>query len=247
MNKQDNPTVVISGGSRGLGQAIAAECLARGYRVATYSRSPSDFTRAMSAEDQRRERFLWGAVDAENPAEMNAFVSQVSDTFGRVDCLVNNAGIGTEGILTTQSNAVVDRCIDVNLRAAVKLTQACAKFMLRQNGGSIINISSVNAVRGHSGVAVYSATKAALDGLTRSLARELGAKNIRVNSVAPGYFESDMVADLSEAARARIIRRTPLARLGSAKDMANAVLFLMSADAAFITGQTIVVDGGITC
>lgn len=247
MSNVERKTVVISGGSRGLGQAIAMECLAKGYRVATYSRGPSDFTRAMTAEDPDRRRFIWASVDAENADEIQAFVAHVGELFGDIHCLVNNAGIGPEGILTTQPAAVVDRCIDINLRAVVKLTQACAKFMLRRSAGSIINVSSVNAVRGHSGVAVYSATKAALDGLTRSLARELGAKHIRVNSVAPGYFESEMVAELSDEARKRIVRRTPLGRLGSAKDMANAVLFLMSEEAAFITGQTIVVDGGITC
>jgi 3-oxoacyl-[acyl-carrier protein] reductase len=119
--------------------------------------------------------------------------------------------------------------------------------MLRQGRGCIVNISSVNAVRGHAGVAVYSATKAGLDGLTRSLARELGPRNIRVNSVAPGYFESDMVKGLTEEQKHRIVRRTPLGRLTSAEDVANAVYFLVSEQAAFITGQILVVDGGITC
>jgi 3-oxoacyl-[acyl-carrier protein] reductase len=111
----------------------------------------------------------------------------------------------------------------------------------------MVNISSVNAIRGHAGVAVYSATKAGLDGLTRSLARELGPRNIRVNSVAPGYFESDMVKGLTEDQKQRIVRRTPLGRLTSAEDVANAVYFLVSEQAAFITGQILVVDGGITC
>jgi 3-oxoacyl-[acyl-carrier protein] reductase len=119
--------------------------------------------------------------------------------------------------------------------------------MLRQGSGCIVNISSVNAIRGHSGVAVYSATKAALDGMTRSLARELGPRKIRVNSVAPGYFDSDMVSDMTEEQKQRIARRTPLGRLARIDEVASAVHFLTSDQASFITGQTLVVDGGITC
>jgi 3-oxoacyl-[acyl-carrier protein] reductase len=133
------------------------------------------------------------------------------------------------------------------LTAPLVLTQAASRVMLRQGSGCIVNISSVNAMRGHSGVAVYSATKAALDGLTRSLARELGPRNIRVNSVAPGYFESDMVKDLPAEQKQRIARRTPLGRLARVGEVVEAVLFLASERASFITGQTLVVDGGITC
>jgi 3-oxoacyl-[acyl-carrier protein] reductase len=119
--------------------------------------------------------------------------------------------------------------------------------MLRQAAGCIVNISSVNAIRGHDGVSVYSATKAALDGFTRSLARELGPRNIRVNSVAPGYFESEMVSGLEPAQKDRIARRTPLRRLARIEEIAAVVYFLASDQASFITGQTLVVDGGITC
>jgi 3-oxoacyl-[acyl-carrier protein] reductase len=119
--------------------------------------------------------------------------------------------------------------------------------MVARGGGAIVNISSVNAIRGNAGVAVYSATKAGLDGFTRALARELGPRNIRVNSLAPGYFESDMVSGLTETQLRRIVRGTPLGRLGSVEEIAAAVLFLISPAAQFITGQTLVVDGGITC
>ena len=119
--------------------------------------------------------------------------------------------------------------------------------MIRQGTGSIVNISSVNGVRGHAGVAVYSATKAALDGLTRSLARELGPRNIRINSVAPGYFESEMVGEMAEDAAARIRRRTPLGRLAEPGEIAEAVHFLASDRGGFVTGQVLVVDGGLTC
>jgi 3-oxoacyl-[acyl-carrier protein] reductase len=239
--------VIISGGSRGLGQALVTSCLARGYDVATFSRSETPFVQALSSERFERPRFLWREVDATDPAALKAFVFEAARTFGRIDALINNAGIGLDGLLPTTRTSQIEQAIDLNLKAAIHLTQACSKQMLSQASGSIINISSVNALRGHSGVAVYSATKAALDGLTRSLARELGPKHIRVNSLAPGYFESEMVGHLSPEAKQRIIRRTPLGRLGTTEDMANAVLFLLSPEASFMTGQTLVVDGGITC
>jgi 3-oxoacyl-[acyl-carrier protein] reductase len=130
---------------------------------------------------------------------------------------------------------------------AILPTRVCVREMIRQGAGSIVNVSSVNAVRGHGGVSVYSATKAALDGLTRSLARELGPRNIRINSVAPGYFASDMVGEISQEATARIRRRTPLGRLAEPEEISEAVHFLASARSGFITGQVLVVDGGLTC
>jgi 3-oxoacyl-[acyl-carrier protein] reductase len=172
---------------------------------------------------------------------------RIADRFGRIDVLVNNLGIAVDGVLPTMRTQDISQGVQVNLTAALVLSQACSRVMLRQGRGCIVNISSVNAIRGHTGVAVYSATKAGLDGLTRSLARELGPRNIRVNSVAPGYFESEMARGVTEEQKQRIVRRTPLGRLASAEDIANAVYFLVSEQASFITGQILVVDGGITC
>jgi 3-oxoacyl-[acyl-carrier protein] reductase len=241
------PVALISGGSRGLGAALVEACFEMECRVATFSRSETTFVANLLRDPERRDDFLWELVDARDNAAVKAFVANAVARFGRIDLLVNNAAIGVDGVLPTMREQDIAAAVDVNLTSVLMLSQACSRVMLRQRSGCIISISSVNAIRGHSGVSVYSATKGALDAFTRSLARELGPRNIRVNAVAPGYFESAMVGPMEEAEKARICRRTPLRRLACVQDITHAVQFLASDDAAFITGQTLVVDGGITC
>jgi 3-oxoacyl-[acyl-carrier protein] reductase len=241
------PVVLISGGSRGLGAGIVRKCLEAGDVVATFSRSTTPFIEAEQQRDPHAERFCWAAIDGRDDHALNRFVSNVNDRHGAIDALVNNAAIGRFGAFPLMRISEIDDSIAVNLRSNIVLARLCTPAMIARGGGSIVNISSVNAVRGSAGVAVYSATKAALDGFTRALARELGPRNIRVNSLAPGYFDSDMVAGLSERQRRAIVRNTPLGRLGAIDEIAAAVLFLLSPAAGFITGQTIVIDGGLTC
>ncbi|KJY32223.1 SDR family NAD(P)-dependent oxidoreductase [Streptomyces katrae] len=236
---------VVSGGSRGLGRVLVERLLADGWHVATFSRSASDFvTEAMAAHPGS---FHWEAVDLGEPETARTFVRNVHRVFGRLDLLVNNAGIVREELLFTMPPKAIESLITANLVAPIMLTQACARVMTRQGGGAIVNISSINAVRGYRGVSVYAAAKAGLDGFTRSLARELGGHGIRVNSVVPGYFDSAMTAEMPAASRARIERRTPLGRLAAADDVADAVLYLSSPRAEFVTGQSMVIDGGLTC
>jgi 3-oxoacyl-[acyl-carrier protein] reductase len=241
--------ILISGGSRGLGQALVADFLAAGHIVATFSRKATPFIDECQEQyaDAQADRFFWQAVDATEVEQLKEFAFSVIRRYGRVDVLINNAAIGVEGILTLMPESAIERGIALNLEAVIYLTRTCLKSMLQQQDGCIINISSIVGIRGYNGMSVYSATKAALDGFSRSLAREMGKAGIRVNSIAPGYFESDMSSGLAESQRARIIRRTPLRRLGTMQDFVGVVRFLISPEASFITGQTIVVDGGITC
>ena len=236
---------LISGGSRGLGAALVGRFLDEGHAVASFARAE---TEAVARVRERfGERFLFQALDGADRAAVKRFVDRTLEHLGRIDVLVNNAAMGVEGLLAFARPQEIDAALATNLGLAIQLAQLVSRPMLRQGNGCIVNVSSVNALRGHGGVAVYSATKAALDGLTRSLARELGPKNIRVNSVAPGYFESDMVGGLAPDTLARIVRRTPLGRLARAEDVSEAVFWLCSRRADFITGQVLVVDGGLTC
>ncbi len=247
--RADLPVALISGGSRGLGLALVDLFLERGWRVATFSRSETgELRERLSVHgEEGTDRLMWRAVDGVSGDEIRTMAKAVTGRWSRIDVLVNNAGVGFDALLSFMRSEDIDRVLDVNLRGAIMLTQACVKNMIKRGAGSVVNVSSVNGVRGHSGVSVYSATKAALDGMTRSLARELGPRNIRVNSVAPGYFESDMVKELPEEATARIRRRTPLGRLARQSEIAEAVYVLASGQGSFITGQVLVVDGGLTC
>jgi 3-oxoacyl-[acyl-carrier protein] reductase len=240
----DKRVVIISGGSRGLGQALVQERLDAGDIVATFSRSGNAFIDRLRSADPDGERFHWEAIDGTDLDGVSAFGMNVMRRYKRIDALINNAGIGVEGLLTMTSEADIHRALTLNLESVIVLTRTCLKGMLANRHGSIINISSVNALRGHKGLAVYSATKAALLGFTRSLATEVGPQGITVNAIAPGFFESEMVGHLTDAQRARIIRRTPMRAMCTTQDIVDTARFLLSTRA--ITGQTLSVDGGFS-
>lgn len=239
-------SVIVTGGSRGLGAGLVQAFLDAGDRVATCSRSRTDATDAWQARPELAERFHYEELDLVDRASCDAFVRRVSDRFGGLDVLVNNAGIAREGVLGLMQDDDVDDVVDLNIKATVRITRAAVRRMLPQGWGRVINISSVVGVSGYRGLAVYSASKAALDGFTRAMARELGARRITVNSVAPGYLRTEMSLGLDEQQLRQIARRTPLGRLGESEDVAAAVLFLASEEARFVTGQVLVVDGGLS-
>jgi 3-oxoacyl-[acyl-carrier protein] reductase len=238
--------VLVTGGSRGLGAGLVRSFLELGDAVATCSRSPTPETDAWSSDAALAERFSYQAVDLADPRACAAFVRGVIDRLGRIDVLVNNAGVARDGVLPLFGDEDIDQVIDLNLRATIHITRLVSRRMLTQHSGRIINISSIVGLTGYRGLSVYSATKAALDGFTRALARELGSRGITVNSVAPGYLRTEMSHGLDDAQLGQISRRTPAGRLGEPQDVAAAVRFLASEEAGFVNGHVLVVDGGLT-
>lgn len=225
--------------------------LDRGDCVATFSRSGSaalDSLVAIHADRLHAER-----IDAADAVAIRGFVDRAAARFGDIDHCIANAAVAHEGVVATVRDDEIDAMLDVNLRGSIVLVRECVRQMLVSpvgrakapaGGPSVVVVSSVVASRASPGLAVYAATKAGLEGFARSLARELGPRGIRVNAVAPGYLETDLSASLSEANRSRIVRRTPLGRLGVPADIVGAIEFLAGPQASFITGQVLTVDGG---
>lgn len=235
---------VVSGGSRGLGYAIVEALLARGDRVATFSRAGSPELDALS--HAYGERLHTARVDAADTVAIRAFVSDVVNRFGRVEHCIANAAVAQEGVLATMRDDEIDAMLAVNVKGSIVLVRECVRQMLLAPGAdrSVTLVSSVVASRGSPGLAVYAATKAALEGFGVSLARELGPRGIRVNALAPGFLQTDLSATLSQENRDRIARRTAMRRIGTAEDAVGVVTFLTSVAAGFLTGQVIGVDGG---
>lgn len=235
--------VVVSGGSRGLGESLVAGLLEAGYRVSTFSRSATEFTDGLAAN----ERFLFATADLLDAEAVSAFLKRADSTFGAPYALVNCAAVAVDGLLATTPDQAIEKALAVNVGGTLRLTKLVVRRMLlAKAGGVILNISSISGVRGYRGLSAYAFGKGGMDAMTRSLARELGELGIRVNSVAPGFLETDMSHSLDQEQREQILRRTPLQRLGRAEDVLGPVLFLLSDQASFVTGQILVVDGGST-
>jgi len=238
-------TVVITGGSRGLGAGIVQSFLDSGDRVASCSRSATDQVRLW--EKEHGDRFLFVEADVADRTQSTAFAKAVIEKWGSVDVLVNNAGVARDGILALFSDEDADTVIDLNLKATIHLSRQIVRNMLAHGGGRIVNISSITGLTGYRGLTVYGATKAAIDGFTRALAREVGSRKITVNSIASGYLRTEMSHGLDEGQLNQIVRRTPAGRLGEPDDIARVVQFLVDERNDWITGQVLVVDGGLTC
>jgi 3-oxoacyl-[acyl-carrier protein] reductase len=243
----ETKVVIVSGGSRGLGKAMVEDLLKHNYIVATFSRSETEFIKKLGYADEYKDTFYWEALDAKEQSLLKAFVYRVYKKYGRIDALINNAGNNLDALLPLTVDEDIENILQMNLGSVIRLTRFVSRVMLQKCDGRIINISSILGIRGFKGASVYSASKSAIDGFTRSLARELGSKGIRVNSISPGFMYTDMTKNMSEEKKAQIIRRTPLGRLGEVGDILGLVRFLLSNESSFITGQTFVVDGGLTC
>jgi 3-oxoacyl-[acyl-carrier protein] reductase len=238
--------VMITGGSRGLGLGIVRSFLSSGDRVATCARSISPEVKEYLADESLEDRYLFAEVDLADRAETEDFVRRTFERWGTVDVLVNNAGVARDGILGMASADDIDTVVDLNLKGTLQVTHLVMRKMLARRRGHIVNISSIVGLSGYRGLSVYSATKAALDGMTRSLAREVGGHGIIVNSVAPGYLRTEMSHGLDAAQLDQIVRRTPAGRLGEPADVARAVQFLAAPENDYLTGHVLVLDGGLT-
>jgi 3-oxoacyl-[acyl-carrier protein] reductase len=238
---------VVTGGTRGLGLGIAQGLLDAGYEVIAIARRPSEeFTAAIEAAKAHSQALHFVPFDLAETDRIAELAKTLREQFGAIFGLVNNAGIGTAGVLATMNNADIEGLIRLNTISPILVTKHLIRSMMAHGGGRIVNISSVVASTGYSGLSVYSATKASMIGFTKSLAREVGKLGINVNAVAPGFVETDMTATLQGEHRDTLVRRSALRRLPEATDVANAVAFLLSDKARNITGTVLTVDAGNT-
>lgn len=238
--------VIITGGSRGLGLAFVRDALSQGRIVATCSRHETADIAQLRSADPEEKQFMWRGLDVTDASACKKFVKQVAQRYVGIHGLINNAGQSESGLLTLTQEEMMQRLLAVNLAAVIRITRLVAPYMLRENGGSIVNIGSIAGVRGVAGLSVYGASKSALDGFSRCLARELGPRQVRVNVVSPGLLMTEMANGSTDTEKRHIASMTPMGRLGAVEDVVGLVRFLLSADAAFVSGQSIVVDGGFT-
>jgi 3-oxoacyl-[acyl-carrier protein] reductase len=240
-----NQVAVVTGAGRGIGRAIALKFAQAGADVVCVSRTVENSEKT-GKEVRDLGRRAWAvAVDVSNADAVTAAGEQILKEAGRVDILVNNAGITRDGLLMRMSEADWDAVLDTNLKGAFSFTKAFTRAFLKQRSGRIINISSIIGRMGNAGQCNYAASKAALFGFTKSIARELGSRGITVNAIAPGFIETDMTAALDEKTRTALLEKIPLNSLGKPEDIAEAALFLAGPGGRYITGQTLTVDGGM--
>ncbi len=242
----EGKVALVTGASRGIGRAIALALAAEGADVAVNYAGSEAAAKEVAAEIEAmgRKAFVIQADIASTEAS-TAMVDAVVKEFGRIDVLVNNAGITRDGLLMRMKEEDWDAVITTNLKGVFNCTKAAIKYMMKQKSGNIVNISSIVGVMGNAGQANYCAAKAGVIGFTKATAKEVAARGIRVNAIAPGFIKTDMTSVLPEKVVEAMLAGIPLNRLGETEDIAKAVLFLASSDANYITGQTLHVDGGM--
>ena len=243
----EGKVAIVTGASRGIGRAIAVELAGRGADITVNycgSREKAEETAELIRAKGRRALLV--RADVSDSSQVEEMFRQTAEEFGRIDILVNNAGITRDNLLLRMSEEDFDAVINTNLKGAFLCMKQAAKRMLKQKSGRIINISSISGVAGNAGQANYCAAKAGIIGLTKSAAKELGSKGITVNAIAPGYICTDMTDVLNDTVKDAILTKIPLKRFGSPEDIAYTAAFLASDEAAYITGQVLGTDGGMS-
>lgn len=239
-------TAIVTGGGRGIGRAICLEFAAQGANVVINYAGNSEAAEKTAADCQALgAKAAIIKADVSKAEDVDAIFALAVEKFGRVDILVNNAGVTKDKLIMAMSEEDFDKVVDTNLKGAFLCMKAASKLMMKQRGGRIINMSSVVGVRGNAGQVNYSASKAGIIGMTKSLAKELAGRNVTVNAIAPGFIDTDMTAVLSDKVKEAILGDIPMKKLGKPEDIAKTAAFFAQDEAGYITGQVICVDGGM--
>ena len=244
--KLKDKVAIVTGGGRGIGREIALALAGEGADIALFDINEevlNSTCKDLQGLGRRAEGFV---VDVTDGKKVDEGIAKVLDKLGRIDILINNAGITKDGLLVRMDDAQWDRVIDINLKGPFLCTRSVAKHMMKQRQGRIVNISSIVGLIGNPGQANYSASKAGLIGLTKTVAKELASRGVTCNAIAPGFIKTEMTDALPEEARKKLMEAIPMSALGEPKDVAQAALFLVSEAARYITGHVLVVDGGLT-
>jgi len=241
----EGKVALVTGSGRGIGREIALRLAREGADCVIWDVNPADAEKTAKDIEALGRKSLFGQVDVTDFVKVEEGLNKILDKFNKIDILVNNAGITRDGLLMRMSEADWDLVIKVNLKGTFNCTKAVTRPMLKARYGKIINIASIIGIMGNAGQANYSASKAGIIALTKTTAKELASRNITANAVAPGFIDTEMTQKLSPETRSKMLELVPLARMGLPKDIANVCSFLASSDADYITGQVIVVDGGM--
>jgi len=236
---------LITGGARGIGREIALSFAKEGADIAVCDVNAETLAATQKDIESLGRKALTGVVDVTKADQADQFTQKTLDKFGKIDILINNAGITRDGLLVRMSEADWDLVLAVNLKGAFNFTKAVSKIMMKQRDGRIVNMASIIGIMGNAGQANYAASKGGLIAFTKTVAKELASRNVRANAIAPGFIQTDMTAKLSDAVKGEMLKFVPLGKFGTVQDVANLALFLASDDSSYITGQVVQVDGGM--